>query len=640
MKDMTKKPRLKHGKKTIGRLFKYIFGPHKISWIIVLVTITVSALSGVLSTMYIETLINDHIEPMLQTAKLGLVVDFSGLISSIIYLACVCLVGVLATIIHNFVMVRISQKTLKNIRDEMFAKMQKLPIRYFDTHTHGDIMSRYTNDTDTLEQLISQTLPNVISSLFTIIFTFVSMLYTSIYLTIIVLFTLALMMFVVKKVGGRSAKHFAIQQKCIGSVNGYIEEMLGGQKVIKVFNHEKQSISDFDRINNELCDNAYKASKYANMFMPIMGNIGYLQYVLIAIVGGAFAIAGIFNFSLQGFTVFNIGMLSSFLLLSKSFTQPVSQLSSQINSVVMAMAGAERIFEFMDEEAEVDDGYVTLVNVEENANGGLVETDNHTHRWAWKHPHKDGKVTYTEMKGDIVMESVDFGYTADKTILHSVSVYAKPGQKVAFVGSTGAGKTTIINLLNRFYDIKDGKIRYDGININKIKKSDLRKAIGIVLQDTNLFTGSVKDNIRYGRLDASDEEIYSAAKLANADDFIRRLPEGYDTILTGNGENLSQGQRQLIAIARAAVADAPVMIMDEATSSIDTRTEKLVQEGTDLLMQGRTVFVIAHRLSTIHNSNVIMVLEKGVVIEKGNHEELIKSKGKYYQLYTGKFELE
>ncbi len=636
---MPKKPRLKNGKQTIKRLLKYVFGPHKLSWIIVLITITVSALSGVLSTMYIETLINDHIEPMLESVKLGLEVNFSGLISSIIYIACVCLVGVIATAIHNLVMVKISQKTLKNIRDDMFAKMQKLPIRYFDTHTHGDIMSRYTNDTDTLEQLISQTLPNVISSLFTIVFTFASMLYTSIYLTIIVILTLVLMMFVVKKVGGKSAKHFAMQQRCIGSVNGYVEEMLGGQKVIKVFNHEENAKEDFKRLNDELCDNAYKASKYANMFMPIMGNIGYLQYVLIAIIGGAFAIAGIYNFSLQGFSLFNIGMLSSFLLLSKSFTQPVSQLSSQINSVVMAMAGAERIFEFMDEEVEVDEGYVTLVNVKEE-NGKIVETDEHTHRWAWRHPHKDGRITYTDMKGDIVMENVDFGYTPDKTVLHDVSVYAKPGQKVAFVGSTGAGKTTITNLLNRFYDIKDGKIRYDGININKIKKNDLRKAIGIVLQDTNLFTGTVKDNIRYGRLDATDEEVYSAAKLANADDFIRRLPDGYDTMLTNNGENLSQGQRQLLAIARAAVADTPVMIMDEATSSIDTRTEKLVQEGTDLLMQGRTVFVIAHRLSTIHNSNVIMVLEKGVVIEKGNHEELINAKGKYYQLYTGKFELE
>ena len=637
---MTKPPKMKNTKGTIKRLGKYIFAKHKAKWILVLICITIGALAGVLSTMYIETLINDHINPLLEASKLGLTPEFSGLISSIIYLACVCLAGVVAMLLQNLLLVVISQKTLKNIRDEMFAKMQRLPIRYFDTHTHGDIMSRYTNDTDTLEQLISQTLPNAISSLFTIVFTFASMLYTSIYLTIVVLLTLVIMMFITKKVGGKSGKYFAKQQMCLGKVNGYIEEMMAGQKVIKVFNHEKKSKEEFDKLNNELCDNANTASKFANIFMPLMGNMGYVQYVLLAIVGGALALLGVYNFSLRGFALFDIGVISAFLLLSKSFTQPVTQISSQINSVVMAMAGAERIFDFMDEEPEVDEGYVTLVNIVEDEKGKLIETIEHTHRWAWRHPHKDGSITYTEMRGDVVMEDVDFGYVPEKTVLHDVSVYAKPGQKVAFVGSTGAGKTTITNLLNRFYDISDGKIRYDGININKIKKSDLRKAIGIVLQDTNLFTGTVKENIKYGKLDATDEEVYKATKLANAHDFIERLPDGYDTMLVGNGENLSQGQRQLLAIARAAIADTPVMILDEATSSIDTRTEKLVQDGTDLLMQGRTVFVIAHRLSTIHNSNVIMVLEHGVVIEKGNHEELIANKGKYYQLYTGKFELE
>ncbi|MBE5735708.1 MAG: ABC transporter ATP-binding protein [Clostridiales bacterium] len=634
-----RRPQLKDKKKTISKLMKYIFNKHKMAWIVILICIIVSALTGVISTKFIQTLIDEHIEPLLSASQLGIAPNYSGLISALIYLGLVCLAGVLATLVQNLVMVVVSQRVLKKIRDDMFAKMQRMPIKMFDSHTHGDIMSRYTSDTDTLEQLITNTLPNVVTSLFTIIFTFVSMLLTSIYLTLVVLLTLVAMMWVTKKVGGKSGKHFALQQQWIGKVNGYVEEMMSGQKVVKVFNHETKSKEDFDKLNSELCHNSYTASKYANMFMPIMGNIGYVQYVLIAIVGGLFAITGVYNFTLTGFMPFSIGMISAFLLLSKSFSQPVTQLSSQINSVVLAMAGAERIFDFMDEDPEVDDGYVTLVNVKEE-NGKLIETDEHTHRWAWRHPHGDGRLTYTEVRGDVVMENVDFGYNSDKIVLHDVSLYARPGQKIAFVGSTGAGKTTITNLLNRFYDIADGKIRYDGININKIKKSDLRRAIGIVLQDTNLFTGTVRDNIRYGRLDATDEDILKAARLANADDFISRLPEGYDTMLTGNGENLSQGQRQLIAIARAAVADAPVMIMDEATSSIDTRTEKLVQEGTDLLMQGRTVFVIAHRLSTIHNADVIMVLENGVIIERGNHEQLMELKGKYYQLYTGKFELD
>ena len=640
MEEKMKRPKMNNPKATIKRLLKYIFAPHKFKWILVFVCIILSAVAGVASSLFIGSLIEDYIRPLLQVVGAGGTADYSGLAKAIAIFAGICAGGIIATVIHNLLTVTISQKVIKSIRDEMFDKMENFPIRFFDTNSHGDIMSRYTNDTDTLEQLICQTIPNVINSLFTIIFTFVSMLYTSVYLTILVLLTLGLMILVTKKVGGKSGKYFVMQQKNLGAVNGYIEEMLAGQKVVKVFNHEAKAREGFEKLNGELCNSAYTASKYANVFMPIMGNIGYLQYIMLAVLGGIFAVFGVENLSLTGFGVFSLGTISSFLLLSKSFTQPVTQLSSQINSVIMAMAGAERIFNFMDQEPEVDNGYVTLVNVNIDSNGAMTEVGEHTGHWAWKHPHHDGTTTYTEVRGHVVMENVDFGYVPEKIVLHHVSVYAKPGQKVAFVGSTGAGKTTITNLLNRFYDIADGKIRYDGININKIKKSDLRHAIGMVLQDTNLFTGTVKDNIKYGRLDATDEEVYSAAKLANADDFIRRLPDGYDTMLTNNGENLSQGQRQLLAIARAAVADTPVMIMDEATSSIDTRTEKLVQEGTDLLMHGRTVFVIAHRLSTIHNANVIMVLENGCVIEKGNHNQLIEQKGKYYQLYTGKFELE
>ncbi|MBQ4558401.1 MAG: ABC transporter ATP-binding protein [Clostridia bacterium] len=627
-------------KKTLSRLMQRIFLPHKAKWVVVVICIIISALAGVGSSLFLKYLINDCVTPLLETVNLGLEPSYTKLIVSVLFIAGVLLLGTIASFIYNRIMILIAQGTLRNIREEMFGKMQKLPIKYFDSHTHGEIMSYYTNDADTLEQMIAQTLPNALFSIFQIVFSFISMLSVSIYLTLIVIGVLVLMMFVVKFVGGKSRKHFVIKQNSLAKVNGFIEEMVSGQKVVKVFCHEDKAQTGFDAINDEMTKHSCIATEYANMFMPIMGNIGYLQYVLIAIIGGACAIFGLPNLSLTGFSLFNIGVISSFLLLSKSFTQPVTQVSSQINNIVIALAGAERIFDFMEEEPEVDDGYVTLVNMKEDENGELVETDEHTHIWAWKHPHKDGKVTYTEMRGDVVFEDVDFGYVPEKIVLHDVSVYAKPGQQIAFVGSTGAGKTTITNLLNRFYDIADGKIRYDGININKIKKNDLRRAIGMVLQETNLFTGTVKDNIRYGRLDATDEDIYKAAKLANADDFIQRLPEKYDTMLTGDGANLSQGQRQLLAIARAAVADTPVMIMDEATSSIDTRTEKLVQKGTALLMEGRTVFVIAHRLSTIQDADVIMVLEKGVVIEKGNHEKLISQKGKYYQLYTGKFELD
>ncbi len=643
--DKNKRPSINKG--AIKRLFGYVFKPHKLKWIIVIISIIISALVGVVGSLFIKTLINDYIDPMLEVSLAGYSPDFAPLIRAILFMIVIYAVGIIANFVYQRIMVKIVQSTLRNIRNDMFAKMQHLPIRYFDTHTHGDIMSYYTNDTDTLEQMIGQTLPNVLSSGFTIIFTFVAMLTTSIYLTLVVILFLFIMMRVVKSVGGKSGKYFVAQQQSVAKVNGYIEEMINGQKVIKVFSHEKNAIEGFENINGELRKNAYTANKYANMFMPIMGNIGYFQYVAIAILGSALAILGVHNLSITGVSVFNLGVISSFLLLSKSFTQPVAQLSSQINSVVMAMAGAERIFKFMDEEPETNNGYVTLVNMTE-VNGKMVETNEHTHIWRSTlfpyttlfRSHSDGTVTYTLVKGDVVFENVNFGYVPEKVVLHDVSVYANPGQKVAFVGATGAGKTTITNLLNRFYDIADGKIRYDGININKIKKEDLRRAIGIVLQDTNLFTGTVADNIRYGRLNATDEEVLAAAKLANADDFIQRLPDKYDTMLTSDGANLSQGQRQLLSIARAAVADTPVMILDEATSSIDTRTEKLVQKGTDELMNGRTVFVIAHRLSTIQNSDVILVLDHGEVIEKGNHDSLINKRGKYYQLYTGKFELE
>lgn len=611
----------------VKRLLSYI-GKYKLRFVCVLVCILLSALTSVASSLYLQTLIDDFIMPMLgQSTPV-----FAPLLHSILAMGSIYLGGVLATLLYNRLMVSIAQGVLKSIRDEMFAHMQTLPIRYFDTHTHGDVMSHYTNDTDTLRQMIAQSIPQMFSSLITIISVFFAMLFTSWQLTLFVLAFVFLMLKVTGKIAGKSGYYFIRQQQALGDLNGYIEEMMNGQKVIKVFCHEQKAKEAFDEKNEALCRDAAQANGFANILMPIMGNLGNLQYILIAILGGTMAMAGIGGLTLGG--------IASFLQLSRSFMNPISQISNQLNMVVMALAGAERIFRLMDEEPEVDDGYVTLVNAARDAQGNLQETKERTGLWAWKHPHGDGSLTYTEMKGEVRFFDVDFGYNPDKIVLHNITLYAEPGQKVAFVGSTGAGKTTITNLINRFYDLADGKIRYDNININKIKKSDLRRSLGIVLQDTNLFTGTIMENIRYGKLDASEEEVYKAARLANADDFIRRLPDGYDTVITGNGASLSQGQRQLIAIARAAVADPPVMILDEATSSIDTRTEAIVQKGMDGLMKGRTVFVIAHRLSTVRNSDVIMVLEQGRIIERGSHEKLIEERGKYYQLYTGAFELE
>ena len=618
---------VKISKKTIKRLLGYLFTPYKLQIITVFICLIVSAITGVAGSLFLKTVIDDYIEPLLlESAPV-----FTGLFNAIMIMGAIYLLGILSTFIYTRVMAVVSQKVLKQIRDEMFEHMQKLPIKYFDTHSHGDVMSIYTNDTDTLRQMISQSIPQVFSSIITITAVFMAMLSISIWLTLLVLATVFIMLSVTGKIGGNSAKYFTKQQESLGNVNGYIEEMINGQKVVKVFCYEEKAKEGFDKRNNELRDSAYKANKYANILMPIMGNIGHIQYVLISIVGGALAINGVGGLTLGG--------IASFLNLSKSFNMPISQVAQQINYFAMALAGAERIFSLLDEEIEIDNGYVTLVNAKYK-NNKLIESKKYTGIWAWKHPHKNGKITYTELKGDVRFFDVDFGYNPDKIVLHDVTLYAEPGQKVAFVGATGAGKTTITNLINRFYDLADGKIRYDGININKIKKSDLRRSLGIVLQDTHLFTGTIKENIKYGKLNATDKEVYNAAKLANADGFIRRLPNGYDTLITGDGGSLSQGQRQLIAIARAAIANPPVMILDEATSSIDTRTEAIVQKGMDSLMHGRTVFVIAHRLSTIQNSDVIMVLEQGRIIERGNHEKLIEEKGKYYQLYTGAFELE
>ncbi len=616
----------KNPKKTFFRLISYL-KEYRFKFIFVFVCILLTTLAGVRGSMFLQVLIDDHITPLIAAKN----PQFSGLFNAIFQMGLIYLVGILTNLMYNIMMVDISQGTLKKIRDEMFEKMQKLPIKYFDTHTHGDIMSHYTNDTDTLRQLISQSVPQLMSSAITIVSVFIAMLNTSIHLTLFVVLFVIFMLSITKRVAKNSGKYFGKQQKSLGTANGYIEEMINGQKVIKVFCYENKAKDRFDKLNEELCENATRANIFANILGPINGNLGHLQYVLVAIVGGVLAINGVGGLTL--------GAIASFLQLSKSFNMPINQISQQFNSIVMALAGAERIFELMDETPETDDGYVTLVNVKYE-NGELVETNERTGNWAWKHPHSDGSITYTKLKGEVVLSEVDFGYTEEKLVLHDISLYAHEGQKVAFVGATGAGKTTITNLINRFYDIDDGKIRYDGININKIKKSDLRHSLGIVLQDVNLFTGTVMENIRYGKLDATDEEVYQAAKLANAHDFIEMLPDGYNTVLSGDGSGLSQGQRQLISVARAAVADPPVMILDEATSSIDTRTESIVQKGMDSLMKGRTVFVIAHRLSTVRNSNVIMVLANGSIIERGAHDELIAQKGNYYQLYMGAFELE
>ena len=628
------KPPAKIDTKTLKRLLTYM-KPYRGTMIVVTICILLSAVAGAVSSMFLQTLIDSYIVPLLGMDE----PVFTGLIRTLIVLAVIYLIGTLSTLFYNRLMVTIAQGTLKTIRDEMFEKMQKLPIRFFDSHTHGDIMSLYTNDTDTLRQLIAQSMGQLISSAFTIVAVFFCMLYTSIGLTVVVCLALFLVMLPVKKLTMKIGGYFMAQQKSLADLNGYVEEMVNGQKVIKVFCHEQQNYQGLTQRNRIWAHNAENANGLANGMMPLMNAVGYLQYVIVAILGGYMAVAGLPNLSLTGIGTLSLGMIASFLTLSRNFTNPITQISNQFNSIVMALAGAERIFAFMDEQPETDDGYVTLVNARE-VKGRLVETTARTGLWAWKHPHGDGTITYTKLEGRVVFDHVDFSYTPEKEVLHDITLYAEPGQKIAFVGATGAGKTTITNLINRFYDIADGKIRYDCININKIKKADLRRSLGIVLQDVNLFTGTVMENIRYGNPNATDEACIAAAKLANADNFIRMLPSGYDTVLEGDGSGLSQGQRQLISIARAAVSDPPVMILDEATSSIDTRTEALVQHGMDRLMEGRTVFVIAHRLSTVQNSDVIMVLDHGRIIERGSHEKLIEEKGTYYRLYTGAFELE
>ncbi|MDD2249153.1 MAG: ABC transporter ATP-binding protein, partial [Methanocorpusculum sp.] len=613
-------------KKTLGRLLSYLPGMYKITLGVVVVCILLSTLAGVIGSLFLEVLIDDYITPLLGMEN----PVFTSLLQAILFMGLIYLCGILSTLIYSRLMVIISQGVMKRIRDELFAHMQKLPVRYFDTHKFGDTMSHYTNDTETLHQMLSQSVPQVFSSVVTIIFVFAAMIYTSSILTILVVFMVVILFFVMKKIGGKSATYFVSQQKSLGKVNGYIEEMINGQKVVKVFCHEDTVKSEFNVMNDELRGHAASANTFANIFMPIVINLGNIQYVLVAVLGGALAISGVGGLTL--------GAIAAFLQLSKSFMMPISQVSQQLSSVVMALAGAERIFQLMDEPAEEDTGDVTLVNAEIEG-AALTESSVYTGVWAWKEI-QNGRPVYTQLKGDVQLRGVTFGYAPDKDVLHDVTLYARPGEKVAFVGATGAGKTTITNLINRFYDVQKGEIFYDGIDIRRIRKADLRRSLGIVLQDTNLFTGTVRENIRFGKLDATDEEVYAAAHLSNAHNFISRLPEGYDTILEGDGGTLSQGQRQLLSIARAAVANPPVMILDEATSSIDTRTEAIVQAGMDSLMKGRTVFVIAHRLSTVHNADVIMVLESGRIIERGSHEKLIAEGGRYYQLYSGAFELE
>ena len=629
MSKTNDKPKVSAGTlKTAGRLMKYVTGPYKVQFIIVLICILMTSVSTIAVSLSLRFLLDDFILPLVGQQD----PNFSELYKAMAVLACIFILGVIASFVYNRMMVIIGQGVLKKVRDEMFEHMQTLPIRYFDQNTNGSIMSLYTNDTDTLRQMINQSIPQVLMSSFTIVVTFISMVVLSPILTVLAVLVILLMILVARFVGGNSGKYFIRQQIDLADVTGYVEEHMNGQRVIKVFNHERKTEQEFDKLNERLFESASSAHTFASMMGPIIGNMGNLQFVLTAIFGGVLSVAGIGGITL--------GIMASYLQFTRSFTQPFMQIAQQFNSIIMALAGAERIFHMIDEEPEVDDGYVTLVNARKNADGSLTECKERTGVWAWKHPHQaDGSVTYTELKGDVRFFDMSFGYTDDHMVLHDLTLYAKPGQKVAFVGSTGAGKTTITNLINRFYDVQDGKIRYDGININKIKKADLRHSLGIVLQDTHLFTGTIMENIRYGKLDATDEEVYAAARLAHADQFINMLPKGYDTVLTGDGEELSQGQRQLLAIARAAIADPPVLILDEATSSIDTRTERIVQQGMDNLMKGRTVFVIAHRLSTIRNSDAIMVLEHGRIIERGTHKELLAMKGTYYQLYTGKLEL-
>lgn len=618
------KPKIKNPGKLFARLMGFIFKKYLPACIIVVICIFVSVLANVQGTMFTKNLIDDYIVPLLKTGN----PDYGPLLAAMGRVAVFYGIGVISTFAYSKIMIYVSQGTIKNLRVELFSHMQDLPIRYFDSHAHGDIMSIYTNDIDTLRQLISQSLPQILNSAITVVSVFVSMVILNIPLTILTIVMVIVTTVVTKKFAGFSSRYFLAQQRDLGKVNGFIEEMLNGQKVVKVFTHEQENIEAFDKINDELFESAYNANMYSNMLGPVNAQIGNLSYVLCALAGGVMA--------LSGFGGLTLGKLASFLTFNKSFNMPISQVSQQFNSIIMALAGCDRIFSLLDEAPETDEGYVTLVNAKEE-NGKLTETPEHTGLWAWKHTHQaDGSVDYKKLEGDVVFDDVDFGYVPEKIVLHDVDLFATPGQKIAFVGTTGAGKTTITNLINRFYDIADGKIRYDGININKIKKADLRHSLGIVLQDTHLFTATVMENIRYGKLDATDDEVYAAARLANADTFIRQLPDGYNTVLTGDGANLSQGQRQLLAIARAAIADPPVLILDEATSSIDTRTERIVQDGMDKLMHGRTTFVIAHRLSTVRNSDCIMVLEQGRIIERGSHYELISKKGKYYQLYTGK----